>query len=39
MVQAIDGLPEDEPEVFDLVRVQGVTQGEAARLLCVGPWR
>jgi RNA polymerase sigma-70 factor (ECF subfamily) len=35
MLDAIEGLPEDEREAFDLVRVQGMTQVEAARLLCV----
>ena len=31
MLEAIEGLPEDEREVFDLVRIQGLTQAEAAR--------
>jgi RNA polymerase sigma-70 factor (ECF subfamily) len=35
MLDAIDGLPPDEREVFDLVRVQGMTQTEAARVLGV----
>src|SRR5262249_2769700 len=35
MLRAIDALPEDEREVFDLVRVQGMTQTEAARVLGV----
>jgi RNA polymerase sigma-70 factor (ECF subfamily) len=35
MLQAIDQLPEDEREVFDLVRIQGMTQEEAAQLLGV----
>jgi len=35
MLRAIDELPEDEREVFDLVRVQGMTQAEAAQLLGV----
>jgi RNA polymerase sigma factor (sigma-70 family) len=35
MLRAIDQLPEDEREVFDLVRVQGVTQSEAAQMLGV----
>ena len=35
MLQAIDELPEDEREVFDLVRIQGMTQVEAAQLLGV----
>jgi RNA polymerase sigma-70 factor (ECF subfamily) len=32
---AIDGLPDDEREVFSLVRIQGLTQGEAAEVLGV----
>jgi RNA polymerase sigma-70 factor (ECF subfamily) len=35
MLEAIGGLPEDEREAFDLVRVQGMTQAEAARVLDV----
>ena len=35
MLQAIDELPEDEREVFDLVRIQGMTQVEAAEVLGV----
>jgi RNA polymerase sigma-70 factor (ECF subfamily) len=35
MLRAIDELPEDEREVFDLVRIQGMTQAEAAELLGV----
>ncbi len=35
MLEAIDSLPEDEREVFGLVRVQGITQTEAARVLGV----
>jgi RNA polymerase sigma factor (sigma-70 family) len=35
MLRAIDQLPEDEREAFDLVRVQGMTQAEAAQLLGV----
>jgi RNA polymerase sigma-70 factor (ECF subfamily) len=35
MLQAIDELPEDEREVFDLVRIQGLTQVEAAEVLGV----
>ena len=35
MLQAIDELPEDEREAFDLVRVQGMTQTEAAQVLGV----
>ena len=30
---AIDDLPEDEREAFDLVRIQGMSQAEAARVL------
>jgi RNA polymerase sigma-70 factor (ECF subfamily) len=35
MLGAIEGLPEDEREVFDLVRIQGLTQAEAAEVLGV----
>jgi RNA polymerase sigma-70 factor (ECF subfamily) len=35
MLGAIDSLPEDEREAFGLVRVQGLTQVEAARILGV----
>jgi len=35
MLRAIDELPDDEREVFDLVRIQGLTQVEAAELLGV----
>jgi RNA polymerase sigma-70 factor (ECF subfamily) len=35
MLAAIEGLPEGEREAFDLVRVQGLTQAEAARVLGV----
>jgi RNA polymerase sigma factor (sigma-70 family) len=35
MLQAIEGLPEDEREVFDLVRIQGLTQAEAAGVVGV----
>ena len=35
MLPAIDELPEDQWEVFDLVRIQGMTQAEAAYLLAV----
>src|SRR5262249_31223287 len=34
-LKAIDDLPEDEREVFGLVHVQGLTQGEAAEVLGV----
>src|SRR5262249_43831721 len=30
MLGAIEGLPEDEREVFDLIRIQGLTRAEAA---------
>jgi RNA polymerase sigma-70 factor (ECF subfamily) len=35
MLRAIDELPEDEREVFDPVRIQGMSQAEAAQLLGV----
>src|ERR1700730_16214018 len=35
ILKAIDELPEDEREVFGLVHVQGLTQGEAAEVLGV----
>jgi RNA polymerase sigma-70 factor (ECF subfamily) len=35
MLRAIDELPESEREVFDLVRIQGMTQVEVAELLGV----
>jgi RNA polymerase sigma-70 factor (ECF subfamily) len=35
MLQAIDELPEEEREVFDLVRIQGMTQTEVAGVLGV----
>jgi RNA polymerase sigma-70 factor (ECF subfamily) len=35
MLEAIDGLPEDEREAFDLVRIQGLTYDEAAELVGV----
>jgi RNA polymerase sigma-70 factor (ECF subfamily) len=35
MLRAIDELPEDVREVFDLVRIQGLTQAEAAHVLGV----
>lgn len=37
MIEAIDGLPADEREAFDLVRIQGLTQAEAAEVLGVAP--
>ena len=35
MLKAIDNLPEDEREAFDLLRIQGLTQVEAADVLGV----
>jgi RNA polymerase sigma-70 factor (ECF subfamily) len=35
LLEAIDGLPEDEREAFDLVRIQGLTHCEAAEVLGV----
>jgi RNA polymerase sigma-70 factor (ECF subfamily) len=35
MLTAIDDLPEDEREAFGLVRIQGLSQAEAAELLGV----
>ena len=35
MLEAIDSLPEADREAFDLVRIQGMTQAEAARVLDV----
>jgi RNA polymerase sigma-70 factor (ECF subfamily) len=37
MLEAIDHLPEDEREAFELLRVQGLTQTEAADVLGVSP--
>jgi RNA polymerase sigma factor (sigma-70 family) len=37
MLEAIDTLPEDEREAFDLVRIQGMSQAEAAQVLGVSP--
>lgn len=37
ILDTIEGLPDDEREVFDLVRDQGMTQGEAAIVLGVSP--
>jgi len=37
MLEAIGRLPEDEREVFDLVRLQELTQVEAAKVLGVSP--
>jgi RNA polymerase sigma-70 factor (ECF subfamily) len=33
ILAAIDGLPEEEREAFDLVRIQGMSQAEAAQVL------
>ena len=35
MLDAIENLPEEEREVFDLVRIQGMSQAEVAELLSV----
>lgn len=35
MLRAIEALPEDEREAFDLIRIQGMTQTEAAELIGV----
>jgi RNA polymerase sigma-70 factor (ECF subfamily) len=35
MLDAIDGLPETEREVFELVRIQGLTHAEVARVVGV----
>ena len=35
ILAAIDGLPEREREAFDLVRIQGMSQSEAAQVLAV----
>jgi RNA polymerase sigma factor (sigma-70 family) len=35
MLRAIEGLPEDEREVFELVRIQGLTHAEAAGVVGV----
>ena len=35
MLGAIEGLPEDEREVFDLVGIQGLTHAEAAAVVGV----
>jgi RNA polymerase sigma-70 factor (ECF subfamily) len=37
ILEVIEDLPEDEREVFDLVRIQGMTQAEAADVLGVSP--
>lgn len=35
MLEAIENLPEEEREVFELIRIQGITQSETAELLQV----
>jgi len=35
MLEAIEGLPDDEREAFNLVRIQGLTHPEAAEVLGV----
>src|SRR3954463_5024589 len=35
ILEAIESLPDEEREVFDLVRIQGMSQGEAAEVLAV----
>jgi RNA polymerase sigma-70 factor (ECF subfamily) len=35
ILEAIEGLPEGEREAFDLVKIQGLTQAEAAQVLGV----
>ncbi len=37
MLEAIDDLPDEEREVFELIRIQGFTQSEAAELIGVSP--
>ena len=37
MLEAIDRLPDEEREVFGLIRIQGLTQSEAAEVLGVSP--
>jgi RNA polymerase sigma-70 factor (ECF subfamily) len=37
MIEAIEALPRDEREAFDLVRIQGMTHAEAAEMLGVAP--
>jgi RNA polymerase sigma-70 factor (ECF subfamily) len=37
ILEAIDSLPADEREAFDLVRIQGLTYAEAAELVGVAP--
>src|SRR5271163_3406464 len=35
MLEAIENLPDEEREVFDLIRIQGLTQAETAELIGV----
>ena len=35
MLEAIEGLPEEERELFELVRIQGLSHGEAAAVVGV----
>jgi RNA polymerase sigma-70 factor (ECF subfamily) len=37
MIERIDALPAEEREAFDLVRIQGMTQTEAAEVIGVSP--
>ena len=37
ILEAIEGLPAEDREVFDLVRIQGLSQPEAAEVLGVSP--
>ena len=37
IIDRIDALPAEEREAFDLVRIQGMTQAEAAAVLGVSP--
>jgi len=37
ILEAIEGLPDEDREVFDLVRIQGLSQVEAAEMLDVSP--
>ena len=37
MLEVIEGLPEDEREVFELVGIQGLTHAEAAMVVGVSP--
>lgn len=37
MLEAIEALPDEEREVFELIRIQGFTQSEAAELIGISP--